>query len=375
MEQQIITWSEIKLSLNDLSKYNIIEDASFDDFIELTIPPNKSGYNENKDWIMSFYHLIFKRRNQRFNEIKESMGLNNFDPDSLTPEQLDDLSNTNKEYCELDRLYKKLDIFIKDKKHDNWIIEPWNDGLQMTPLNIAPFFKNYIDRMGVKKIVFLSATILDLPGFRETFGLDKDNTFLLKVDSNFDPNKSPIIYNPVCKMNYNSINDNLDKIKFAIEDILNKHPNEKGIIHTGNNTISKYLQENLNSNRLLVRYGDVVNTDIIKKHVSNNKPTVLVSSSLAEGVDLKNDLSRFQIIVKLPWVSLTDKRVKAKIEQDENWYAVEMFKKLIQQCGRSTRNEDDYSITYILDESFKYWFNKNKRKGWFSPQFCKRLRF
>ena len=249
-------------------------------FIELTIPPNKSGYNENKDWIMSFYHLIFKRRNQRFNEIKESMGLNNFDPDSLTPEQLDDLSNTNKEYCELDRLYKKLDIFIKDKKHDNWIIEPWNDGLQMTPLNIAPFFKNYIDRMGVKKIVFLSATILDLPGFRETFGLDKDNTFLLKVDSNFDPNKSPIIYNPVCKMNYNSINDNLDKIKFAIEDILNKHPNEKGIIHTGNNTISKYLQENLNSNRLLVRYGDVVNTDIIKKHVSNNKPTVLVSSSL-----------------------------------------------------------------------------------------------
>ena len=33
----------------------------YHDFIELTIPPNKSGYNENKDWIMSFYHLIFKR--------------------------------------------------------------------------------------------------------------------------------------------------------------------------------------------------------------------------------------------------------------------------------------------------------------------------
>ena len=61
---------------------------------------------------------------------------------------------------------------------------------------------------------------------------------------------------------------------------------------------------------------------------------------MAEGVDLKDDLSRFQIVIKMPFDSLADPRIKKLTEMNSNWYSCEMMKKFIQQCGRSTRNKD-----------------------------------
>jgi Rad3-related DNA helicase len=374
LEDQIVRWAEIKLSPRELTqKYDIIKNCDMQDLVRITIPPDESGIKANKKWLRTLIKLIFNTRNEKFQEMKNTLGITGTDPDSLNEEELDLISASHKEYYELDKLYKKLDVFFKMGKYEDWIIDPWEDGLILTPIEISGIFKQYVDSMAINKIVFMSATILDLPGFRKLFGLEQEDTLLIKAESPFDPQKSPIVYNPICKMNYKEINNNLSKIASAVKEILNNHPNEKGIIHTGNSVISKYLLDNIKSDRLLVRYGEIVNDHIVKAHNQSTKPTVLVSSSLAEGVDLKDDLSRFQIIIKLPWGSLADKRITEKIKKDNNWYNVQMFKTIIQQCGRSTRNKDDYSITYILDNSFKYWFDKFKIKGWFSPQFIKRI--
>jgi Rad3-related DNA helicase len=76
------------------------------------------------------------------------------------------------------------------------------------------------------------------------------------------------------------------------------------------------------------------------------------------GVSLDDDLSRFQIIVKLPFLSLGDRRVKRKSEIDPDWYLNKMWLTVIQAAGRSTRNEKDESVTYILDKSTPYFLNK-----------------
>lgn len=377
LENQIVQWATLKLSPKQLiEKYNLIENNNnFQDICRISVPPEKPGYKDNKEWLLTLCKMIFDRRNEKFKEIQGALNLNSSNPDSLIGEELDLVISTHKDYYELDKFYKKLDVFIKEKNKNDWMIELYEDGLELTPLNVERLFMNYLNKMGTKKIIFMSATILDLPSFRKTFGLPKEKTLLIRSDSEFDASKSPIIYKPVCKMNYNELNNNLDEITKTVKEILDKHSNEKGIIHTGNSMISKYLEENINSDRLLVRFGDVVNDQIVKKHQNLKHPTVLVSSSLAEGVDLKDDLSRFQIIVKLPWKSLADKRISEKIKNDNDWYVVEMFKSLIQQCGRSTRNKDDFSTTYILDTSFKWWLTKNKRKGWFQPQFLNRIRW
>ena len=49
-----------------------------------------------------------------------------------------------------------------------------------------------------------------------------------------------------------------------------------------------------------------------EEHLVSKDPTILVSPSLMEGIDLVDDLSRFQIIVKVPYASLGDKHVKKK---------------------------------------------------------------
>lgn len=376
LENQLIQWASIKLIPSELiKKYNITSNCDMDEFCRISIIPTESGYSKNQDYILTVLKLIYDTRNRKFDKIKSSLNLKSLNPEKINNEEYDLILESHKDYYELDKFYKKLESFIKSKNKEEWLIEPTENGLELTPIDISEIFSKFIEPMAIDKIVFMSASILDLPGFRKMLNLPKDETFLIKSESEFDPKKSPIIFNPVCKMNYNEINNNLEKIKNAVEEIMNKHENEKGVIHTGNSTISKYLQDNIKSNRLLVRYGDVFNDTIIKEHIKSNKPTILVSSSLAEGVDLKDDLSRFQIIVKLPFLNLSDKRVAKKNQINNEWYVVQMLKTLIQQCGRSTRNSNDYSVTYVLDSSFKWFINKYKFKGWLTKQFLQRIKW
>ena len=147
----------------------------------------------------------------------------------------------------------------------------------------------------------------------------------------------------------------LPKLVDRIEGILEHHPNEKGIIHTQTNNITEFIKNFIGreySNRLLFREPGVKNEDILRAHIESNEPTVLVSPSMGYGIDLKDDLGRFQVIVKLPYLPLKDKRVVAISEIDKKWYTLQMLSSLIQACGRTTRGENDYSTTYIMDSNF-----------------------
>ena len=98
--------------------------------------------------------------------------------------------------------------------------------------------------------------------------------------------------------------------------------------------------------------------------------SVLLSPSMMEGVDLFDDLSRFQVIIKLPWSNLGDARIKVKSQLDGEWYTNKMWVSILQASGRSTRNEDDSSITYILDSNFKYFYEQwqHKLPNWFKTR-------
>ena len=96
------------------------------------------------------------------------------------------------------------------------------------------------------------------------------------------------------------------------------------------------------------------------KH-KNTENSVLISPSMSEGVDLKDDLSRFQIIIKMPFPSLESNFVKRKSILLPDWYAYQTLLTLIQSTGRSIRNENDFSVTYILDENFLWFYNKWKK--------------
>ena len=89
------------------------------------------------------------------------------------------------------------------------------------------------------------------------------------------------------------------------------------------------------------------------KHIHGKQPTVLLSPSMSEGVDLKGDASRFQILCKVPYPYLGDKLVKKRMYKWKWWYPLQTAKTIVQSVGRMVYviEDKEYSINlfYNLD--------------------------
>lgn len=132
------------------------------------------------------------------------------------------------------------------------------------------------------------------------------------------------------------------------------------VVHNCTNyKITKYLLENVRTGRFLTH--DSTNRDeALKKHVESKDPTVLLSPSMMEGIDLADESSRFQIICKVPFPYLGDLVVKKRMEINKLWYPYATAKLVIQSLGRSIRNENDHAISYILDGDWENFYFKNR---------------
>jgi Rad3-related DNA helicase len=126
--------------------------------------------------------------------------------------------------------------------------------------------------------------------------------------------------------------------------------------------ITQYLREHIDDPRFLFRLDGANNEQIIKQHIESKEPTVLVSPSMTYGVDLKEDLARFQIISKASYMPLNDERIKRLFKEDPSWYVNKMLNHLIQACGRGVRTKNDKCVTYILDGTITDAVLRNAKK-------------
>jgi len=80
---------------------------------------------------------------------------------------------------------------------------------------------------------------------------------------------------------------------------------------------------------------------------------VFVSVAFNEGQDWKYDVCDAQILLKVPFPDLGDRRVKKRLELgDRGWYDNRALLDVIQAYGRAIRAEDDTARFYIVDGSF-----------------------
>jgi Rad3-related DNA helicase len=79
--------------------------------------------------------------------------------------------------------------------------------------------------------------------------------------------------------------------------------------------------------------------------------SIILSPSVETGYDFKDDLARWQIIAKVPFLNLGDNYVNVRKNKNNDWYTREAVLRLIQACGRIVRGLDDYGSTYIIDEN------------------------
>jgi ATP-dependent DNA helicase DinG len=258
----------------------------------------------------------------------------------------------------------------------NWIIsEIKKEGhevirVELKPLDISPYCKQLFDKCS--KVLIMSATILNPKAFCRSVGLIYDEVRFIRTRSDFPIENRPIYPMNIAYLNFNNLQlpDIKSSITKTIDNIMTIHKENKGIVHTTSYEQLNFIKEKIsqeNARRLLVTDPEIQRDEIIQEHINSIKPTVLISPSLHTGLDLKGELSRFQIITKIPYPNKNDRWINAKRKLDEDWYYWQTALKLVQASGRSIRSKEDWARTYILDSAFCYFVNKNRNilPDWF----------
>jgi ATP-dependent DNA helicase DinG len=264
----------------------------------------------------------------------------------------------------LQQLHGNLTSYLEEGK-DEWLA--WTDSetghLMIRPLSAAGYAQQFLFN-GSPNILLMSATILDFATFRRNLGIPKDSMRSFAVPSEFPVKNRRIVYWPVGSMGYKSIEATLPRLAQRVEAILGKYADKKGLVHTNSFRINTYLQNALRStphrNRILTHSsGPGSREDAIRQHYESEGPTVLMSPSMTEGLDLKGDLGRVNLITKLPYALLNPYN-RMRMERDPKWYQLQAAVALVQASGRCVRSEDDYALTVILDADFGRFLSQNQ---------------
>ena len=267
-----------------------------------------------------------------------------------------------------ERLTRTINNILSNQR--NWIVSEIKKEnyeavrVELKPLDVSRYCKALFEKCA--KTLIMSATILDHKVFCRNIGLNPDKVKFIRIPSDFPLEHRPIIPLNVVYLNYTNLQSNEVKLAIAkaVDNLMTLHNNHKGIIHTTSYEQLHFIKENIsqtNARRLIVTDPEIQRDEVIFQHTKTTmKPTVLISPSLHTGLDLKDELSRFQIITKIPYPNKSDRWTNAKRNMDTEWYYWQTALKLIQAYGRSVRSKDDWAKTYILDSAFGYFVKRNK---------------
>jgi len=269
---------------------------------------------------------------------------------------------------DIDKLTRTINNILSSPK--NWIVAEVHKEnydvvrVEFKPLDASKYVRTIVEKC--PKLLIMSATILNHKTFEKNLGLgnEDDKTKFIQIQSDFPVENRPIFPLGIEYLNFSNLQQTDVKIKIsrAIDNIMHIHSNDKGIIHTSSYEQLNFIKENIsksNARRLILTDPEIEREEVIKEHTNSKKPTVLISPSWHTGLDLKDHLSRFQIITEVPHPNIADKWTAEKRKANENWYYWQTALKLIQAYGRSVRSKDDWAKTYVLDSAFKYFVKLN----------------
>lgn len=334
VEEQLMSFIEVLITQRQLNELNLDKpkySTKFDSWIE---------------WANAAIKILIPRLDSIQRELNSSWSTTNFP--------------LMKEEKRLSRLLKKLKFFVKEV-NQYWVWVSGTDRWSFKPIWIAKYADENLWRHA-KKVLGMSATILDPIQVCVNVGLKYDNCVYRMIPSPFPKENRPIKYEPCASVTNKTMETALPALKEKIESIISEHSEEKILCHCVTYKIRDYLMKNIKSSRLMTH--DTFNRsdmlDVFKRSV---QPKVLVSPSMDRGVDLPHDECRVVIIAKVPFPDLGDPQVNKRLfasKDGRRWYIHKSISKIIQMSGRGVRSADDYAITYILDEQFERIYNENK---------------
>lgn len=277
---------------------------------------------------------------------------------------------TKKEKARLRRVQKKVDmmtdLLVKDSQY--FICEEGVElhrkvrtrCLMIRPKYVPPsvyrnFFKN------VRQVILMSGTmfrhIWEELGFRNVDYIDLPSPIPLERRKVFITNSVNLTAKASDYERFQTIKLLVQKIKQIVDEL---HPNENGVILLSYG-LAEDLRPLLTEPHYLFMEGKETKKETLEEFKKGgDERMVAVLSGSYEGISLNNEMSRFTIIPKVTFQNIEDKVIKARLNDNQLNYALDAITTLIQATGRSTRNENDWSSTYILDSNFNHLYAQTR---------------
>lgn len=277
----------------------------------------------------------------------------------------------SKKAARYDKFAKKVSYILGQELSDEkkFYIEDKEKDFEIKPLDLR-YLKSKIF-FPFDKILLLSATFPS--NFREIFGIKEEESEIVTIPSSFKPKNRPIFFaKDLPRLNRNTVFKKKMPAIDVLDQILATHKDHKGIIHTSNYKFMDQLYDIYKRDkRFLWVDRDKDKNQMLEKHTKSDKPTILVSPSMMEGLDLKDELARFGVIIKVPYPML-DEYTKRMMRIFPTWYDNLTATNVCQAYGRQVRSAEDWSNFYILDGTF--WNCIAKAKGCYSSYFLESLK-
>lgn len=262
------------------------------------------------------------------------------------------------------KLKEKIEKFLKEynKKPTEWIFEvkrnKYDSKLIFKPITPAQFVKEDVFSRG-NHFLLMTATFSEKVDYDE-FGLKKCDCDLIDIPSTFPIENRKIYYMPQGNMRKQDKEESLPKMAKYISQLLDKYHSKRVLIHAHTYSNANALYKLLSIKhkpRIILQKKPKVDKYARKnaQDAFQNKATnaVLISVCMHEGLDLKEDCCRCNIIVKTPYLDISDKRIKKRLSLNHwKWYSWQAVRGIEQAYGRAVRSDKDYADCYILDSGF-----------------------
>ncbi len=327
------------------------------------------------EWIKFQYMPALKEKvNQMMGQCEHIIGEIEYSPRALTKDEERLLKDTKELGDHIESIEEQLlakPIHELDERYV--MVADSKTSFKFKELYGKHIFKALMEPMA-DRFLFMSATILDKDAYCSDLGIDPDKTAFISIPSEFPEENRPFIFMPTMNMKYGWDSDSVaqrnerkkmvNKITQLCKEI---HPDDNGVIHSGNFQIAKWLVSELSGKIPHQIYhhnpdsGYKRDTVINEFQQDDGIPKLLISPSVTEGLDLKDSLGRFVIFAKTPFPNLGDAWVKRRMNLSGTWYSIQALIAIIQGGGRVVRSPDDWGHVYALDSGLAQLINRNKK--------------
>ena len=249
---------------------------------------------------------------------------------------------------ELQELLQKLQYFTNPVySNSEWVMDVNETGsISLTPIKSSGVMADDKLFRKASQFIHMSATIGGISTYCSNLGIDESEITFIDIDNPIPIEQRKINLENLIKINrFTEIND----IIKSIEPIINKESGN-GIIHTVSFKLANDIKNAASPDirrRMLVSN----NRKEILDKLKSSQNAIILSPSVETGYDFKDDLARWQIIAKVPFLNLGDNYVNVRKDKNNDWYTREAVLRLVQSCGRIVRGLTDYGNTYIIDEN------------------------